>query len=320
MKVILVPKYMTNEELSEVGIVPTATVEAEYGNMVIRGEEVTLAHHTKEFQDNPAPCNAENVPVLGDDATIVVSHLDLDTLGGIAALMGRKKDDPAFWQAAEFIDLNGPHNLYKVDEDVRDRYVAYECYQATNRMPRFAEITDVTDIVMSHLQVIDRAIDGDKDLIKQGKEWEKKTNEIIEKCLIFENDNVRVFNSPEGTFCSAAYYSPNLGKVVPCTVTLNGKFHSITAAMADGGKEMQDCNCRDMVQALWGDEAGGHAGIAGSPRGQIMTTYDLWRAAKYANDAYNVQRGTKVHLNAPKFTLQQLQDEVNEYNNTIQKQ
>jgi hypothetical protein len=30
-------------------------------------------------------------------------------------------------------------------------------------------------------------------------------------------------------------------------------------------------SCRDIVQALWGPLAGGHAGIAGSPRGMAMT-------------------------------------------------
>lgn len=80
LRVLLVPKYMSEDELSDTQIVPTATVEAEYGEKVIKGEQVTLAHHTKEYENNPAPCNTPDVPVLDDNSTIIVSHLDLDTI------------------------------------------------------------------------------------------------------------------------------------------------------------------------------------------------------------------------------------------------
>ena len=284
VRVLLVPKYMEQEELYAANINPSATVEAEYGKKVIKGEQITLAHHTKEYENNPAPCNTPDVPVLADDSTIVVSHLDLDTLGGIAALMGRKKEDPEFWKSAEFIDLNGPHNLFQVGEEARKKYIAYQAYQANHRNPRFTEITDVTDIVLEHLGIIDRVIDGDKTLIQEGIEWDEETKKKIEECLVFENDNVRVFNSPNGVFCSAAYYSEKQGKVIPSTVTRNGKFKSVTVAMADGGKKV---SAKELVQELWGNEAGGHSGIAGSPRGQEMTEKDMQQLAKVVNERYN---------------------------------
>lgn len=284
IRVLVVPKYMSVEELQNNGISADATVEAEYGEKVIQGTTTTLAHHTKQYENNPAPCNTENVPVLQDESTIIVSHLDLDTLGGVAALMGRKKDSPTFWKTAEFIDLNGPHNLYQVDHDSREKYIAYQAYQATHRTPRFTEITDVTDIVLEHLGIIDRVIEGDKKLITDGKKWDEETKAKIESCLIFENNNVRVFDSPEGVFCSAAYYSEKRGKVIPSTVTRNGKFKSVTVAMADGGKQV---SAKELVQELWGNEAGGHPGIAGSPRGQEMTQKDLQQLAQVVNERYN---------------------------------
>ena len=284
VRVMLVPRYMSVEELSEANIVPSATVEAEYGEKVIKGEQITLAHHTKEYENNPAPCNTPDVPVLSDDSTIVVSHLDLDTLGGIASLMGRKKEDAEFWKAVEFIDLNGPHNLFQVGEEARKKYIAYQAYQSNHRNPRFTEITDVTDIVLEHLGIIDKVIDGDKRLIQEGIEWDEETKKKIEECLIFENDNVRVFNSPDGVFCSAAYYSEKQGKVIPSTVTRNGKIKSVTVAMADGGKKV---SAKEVVQKLWGNEAGGHPGIAGSPRGQEMTEKDMQQLAKEVNERYN---------------------------------
>ncbi len=284
LRVLLVPKYMSEDELADAQIVPTATVETEYGEKVIKGEQVTLAHHTKEYEHNPAPCNTPDVPVLADDSTIVISHLDLDTLGGIAALIGRKKEDHEFWRAAEFIDLNGPHNLFQVGEETRKKYIAYQAYQANHRNPRFTEITDVTDIVLEHLEIIDRVIDGDKTLIQEGIKLDEETKKKIEECLVFENDNVRVFNSPDGVFCSASYYSEKQRKVIPSTVTRNGKFKSITVAMADGGKKV---SAKELVQELWGNEAGGHPGIAGSPRGQEMTEKDMQQLANIVNERYN---------------------------------
>lgn len=91
IRVLLVPKYMSEEELTNAQIAPTATVEAEYGEKVIKGEQVTLAHHTKEYENNPAPCNTMGVAPLQDGSTIVVSHLDLDTIRRYCYFNGKKK-------------------------------------------------------------------------------------------------------------------------------------------------------------------------------------------------------------------------------------
>ena len=284
VKILIVPKYMSQEELSKESINPVATVEAEYGEKIIRGTEITLAHHIKEYENNPAPCNTPNIPMVQDNSIIVVSHLDLDTLGGIAALIGRKKENPKFWQAAEFIDLNGAHNLFQVEEGTRKKYIAYKAYQDNHRIQRFTEITDVTNIVLEHLYIIDKIIDGDKYLIQEGIKWDEEIKKKIEDCLVFENDNVRIFDSPEGVFCSASYYSEKMGKVIPTTVTRNGKFKSLTIAMADGGKKV---SAKELVQELWGSEAGGHPGIAGSPRGKEMTEKDMKKLARLVNERYN---------------------------------
>lgn len=284
LRVLLVPKYMSEDELADAQIIPTATVEAEYGEKFIKGEQVTLAHHTKEYENNPTPYNTLNVPILDDDSTIIVSHLNLDTIEGIAALIGRKKEESEFWKVAEFIGLNGSHNLFQIEEEAREKYIAYQAYQGNHRKPRLTEITDVTDIVLEHLEIIDRIIDGDKTLIQEGIKWAEETKRRIEECLVLENDNVRVFNSPKGVFCSEAYYSEKQGKVIPSTVTRNGKSKSITVAMADGGKKI---SAKELVQELWGNEAGGLLRIAGSPRGQEMTEKDMQQLANIVNERYS---------------------------------
>ena len=105
LKVILCASYEDAVNYAKTHDVK-ATVEAEYGAECVPGSVITMAHHGTR-SSNPAPCNWSDVPVL-TDCEILVSHLDLDSMGGIMALMGTKPDNPEFWKAAEFIDLNGP--------------------------------------------------------------------------------------------------------------------------------------------------------------------------------------------------------------------
>lgn len=243
---------------------PEATVEAEYGATVVEGSVCTLAHHVDTYRHCPAPCNAKDVPVL-TEGTILISHVDLDTVGGVLALMGLKPVDADFWAGAEFTDLNGPHHSHKLPADVRRKLNAYYAYNNDNRQPRVTEVTDVTDQMITLAGVILRITMGDEPLLFRGEQWILETEAAVEAALVFENRKVRAFIT-SGVFCSSAYYSKNLDVIASYTVALNTKFNSITVSCCDGS-----INCREFVQQIWGNDAGGHAGIAGSPRGRDMT-------------------------------------------------
>lgn len=274
IKIVLAPSL---EEAKKVET-PIATVEAEYGGKVVEGSVVTLAHHVEGYRENPAPCNTKVEPLKGQ-GTILVSHIDLDTLGGIAALVGRKPENAAFWEAAEFIDLHGPHRIMEVAEELRPLFRAYWAYSAQNRLPRFSEATDVTEIVQDHLDVIIRILLGDEELISAGEKWAADLEAQQEACLLEEDGRVRVFVT-QNVPTAAAYYSPSQERVIPATVTYNLRFGAITIA-CEGGQ----FNAREIVQSLWGPEAGGHAGIAGSPRGKKMTAADLAAAVDAVRSA-----------------------------------
>lgn len=265
IKVVLAPTW----ELAK-NLMPLATVEAEYGKNVLEGSKITLAHHVEAYRDCPAPCNATLTP-LTEDGDIVVSHLDLDTLGGVMALMGIKEENKDFWAGAEFIDLNGPHHVHKLDVSVKEKLEAYWAWNASQpRSPRTTDVTDVTESVRKHADAINRIIAGDLELIELGKKWVTETTEKVEACLMEEDENVRIF-ATDDVFTAASYYSPNLDVVTSATVTYNTKFGSITIATSD-----KSLNCRDLMQTLFGPEAGGHEGIAGSPRGTRMTLSDFY--------------------------------------------
>lgn len=248
----------------------TATVEAEYGETVIKGSVYTLAHHTKQYKNCPAPCNT-NVQKLPPDSTILVSHLDLDTIGGCMALMGIKPEDQEFWQGAEFIDLNGAHNLFKLSNSVQEKLKAFWAWNNKQERKRYTEVEDVTEKVLLAADIITKILQQDKELLTQGEEWHKTTSQEVESKLIKESSKVRVFVT-DGVFCNTSYYSPLQNKVIPAIVTLNTKINSITVSMEDGGKSI---SAKEIVQILWGQEAGGHNGIAGSPRGWEVTPEQL---------------------------------------------
>ncbi len=274
MRIFLVPSYLTQEELAVLQIMPTATVEAEYGEKVIEGKQVTLAHHAPQYAHCPAPC-CSVVQQLQEDAVIVISHIDLDTVGGCLALMGKKPDNKEFWEGAGFIDCNGTHHIYELEESVQEQLNAYYAWNAENRLERFTEIRDVTEQVLQHGKVVRKIVEGDENLLGNGRQWVRAEGEKTERCLIFENERLRVFEIPDNTFCAAAYYSPKYQKTALATVSYNLVKKSITIAFEDGGKVH---SAREIVRELWGEEAGGHRGIAGSPRNQEMTEEDFKKA------------------------------------------
>lgn len=80
-----------------------------------------------------------------------------------------------------------------------------------------------------------------------GKEWAQTREKEVEDQLVYENKDVRVFDT-NGIFCAASYFSPNQNTICPATITYNEKFKSITLAFEDGGKQF---NAREIVQELW---------------------------------------------------------------------
>lgn len=286
-RVILAPSYDIVKNIKA-----EATVEAEYGDECLEGTMVTLAHHGPR-SNNPAPCNTPDVPELPPFATVVVSHIDLDTLGGIYALQGRKPEDYRFWEAAEMIDVKGAHHIHELDKDIQDKLNAYYAYNDGQPRQRYTEAIDVTKQIDDTYNVVNAIVDindpeHDK-LITAGKEWAQTREKEVEDQLVYENKDVRVFDT-NGIFCAASYFSPNQNTICPATVTYNEKFKSITLAFEDGGKQL---NAKEIVQELWGPEAGGREGIAGSPRNVKMTKNDL---AKLVNELTERQLKLKTEI------------------------
>lgn len=182
--------------------------------------------------------------------------------------MGCKPVCDEFWQAAAFCDVHGKHNMHKLSEYQQGMINAYDCWA-----PRqfFNEFTDVTEVILSHVEFIGRIVSGEEALLENGRQWKEKSTQAMEERLYGETEHVRAFVT-DGLPCGAAYYNPESGKVFQATVQKNTKFGAVTVAFADEGKDFSAC---EVVQTLWGATAGGSRGIAGSPRGWQKTSEEL---------------------------------------------
>jgi len=205
-----------------------------------------------------------------------VSHIDLDALGGILGLIGTRPGPRSFWGLAAFIDVNGPHKLSESVASPEDsaRLFAWWAWSETHRCfaPRDGSVADVTDYVTDATETLVSILDDDPEMLARGAEWRSKKEEL-NKSSFFECVNdviVRVHVE----FVNGLYTDPN-GHVAKAVVGYNPERGSVTISLAD---PISGVSCAEIARMLWGPLAGGHAGIAGSPRGEEMRLSELARA------------------------------------------
>ena len=259
----------------------SATVEAEYGSVCVEGSVLTLAHHGPRA-GNPAPCLASYeglaLVVTKGIEVVGVSHVDLDTLGGIMAIEGIKPDAPSFWALAAFVDVNGPHKLGESgasDEDIESLY-AFWAWSQNHRVfpPRDGSVLDVTSQVQEACQAIQGILAGDETLLAAGQAFKAQEDALNEASFRKVMGTIALRNA--NGFCNHLYVTPE-GEATQVVVAYNKKLRSITVSFASPRPQDNACS---FVQGLWGPLAGGHAGIAGSPRGRKMTMRDARVAAE----------------------------------------
>ncbi len=260
----------TNPENLAAAIAATrsVTVEAEWGDKCVSGSLLTLAHHGPR-KDNPCPCLYEgSLPQPLD--FIGGSHYDLDFLGGVLAVLGCKPvASYGFWRLAAFVDINGAHKLSDsgaTPEDIRRLY-AFWAWLETNRpwAPKDGTVIDVTENVWDGGTILERIFANDKELLARGDKFLADEMELNQLSFVEFRSGIVVRFAD--SFVNHLYVTPD-GKVAKACVTFNRKTKGITISLAD---PLENVDCGQIAKQLFGEEAGGHATIAGSPRGKPMT-------------------------------------------------
>jgi hypothetical protein len=257
---------------------PTVTVEAEFGDTVVEGSTQTLAHHGSR-SGNPCPCLCLNAWEEDPDAVIGVSHMDLDTLGGVMAVMGIKPHAPEFWETAAEVDVKGVHKLLEItrDEVILEALCAFWAFSESHRVfpPRDGTVADVTSEFTEFFEALAQILAGDAELLEAGRQWAVNVAELDCSSWVGSADGVLLRSSK---YFVNHLYNPSEEIIVAFNTT-----HK-TVTLSSANPSTAGFSCGEVVQALWGPQAGGRAGIAGSPRRKEMTMTDarkLWHHVRH---------------------------------------
>jgi hypothetical protein len=304
---------ITNNVETAKTIKPSVTVEAEYGSFTIKGSKATLAHHGVN-SDNPCPCLGRNLSLnFGSDEVILVSHFDLDTLGGVMRSLNLKdwdeeEGEDLFWRAAALVDTVGPHKLdteiraslwkeytkgismgseefnqadYEFEsiwEITRSEFNAFWAWSEAHRLfpPRDGSAADVTEFFFEAIETINLIIgSAEPSLMEAGVKWAESKQQLNEDSFQGVFPGGLIVRVSEA-FTNHLYETPE-GEPMVAVIALNEKFGSVTLSVAD---PIEGFSIGEFVKTLWGPEAGGHAVIGGSPRGTQYSKNDLEKAAE----------------------------------------
>jgi hypothetical protein len=264
---------------------PHYTVEAEYGEELVEGSILTLAHHG-ERSGNPCPCLAENLLVESStDRTIGVSHVDLDTLGGVMSVMGRRPAGStvaAFWELAAFVDLNGPHKLGEANASAGDvRRLSAVWALPKIYPPRDGTVEDVTDRVMTQIEAVEGILAGDETLLAAGDEFTAGEDALNASSFVKMLSGGIILRQSE-SFTNHLYVTPS-GRVARAVVAHNPEHGSVTASLAD---PIEGIHIGNLLGEFFSPECGGHAGIGGTERDVVRPLEDARRFASLLADKF----------------------------------
>lgn len=269
VKVLLAPTWNLAKDIEA-----EVTVEAEYGSNIKEGTERTLAHHTGKYKGKPAVSTLKPSPL--SSGTILVSHLDLDTIIACLDLMGKGSQvSDGLREISGFVDVNGPHRLDELnlsEEDIDKIHAWWSKEKEIERKPR-DKISDVTQDIIKSGELLSKIDAKDAELMEKGRTLKNQTGKLEKESYVKSLGDVLVRKSDE--FVNHLYTHDK--KTYKGIAAYNTKYKSVTISLE---KNIPGVSCEKIVKDLWGKEAGGHDGIAGSPRGKSMSEKDLMDAAK----------------------------------------
>ena len=252
---------------------PIVSVEAEYGSEVVQGTHFTMAHHVKGWATAPSLCEND---ILGDidmadEETILISHIDLDTICGIMSVIGAYDIDYFIKKGVNYVDCNGQHNLYseEVSEEARRFILSYIGYASKFRAPHSEEkIVDVTEYIYKLIEEFQAP-----EFYELGKDLVESRTAAATNYIAGAIGNIVLLNQPAESilFGLNSEYRLN-GKEYDYVIVFNEKFKSITISSRLGSKGDKDMV--SLMKTVFGEGAGGHFGIAGTPRGGVYNLAD----------------------------------------------
>lgn len=130
----------------------------------VKGIE-TIVRRRNRQAGIPSPCNAQVKVVEGDGYAILVSDINLSTIGGIMALKGEKPEDAAFWESVEYMETVGLSRIGDLPEPMQEKFCAYCAFERSlHQEPVVTGLimpADVTSAVAKREEAVKIILDED---------------------------------------------------------------------------------------------------------------------------------------------------------------
>jgi len=182
---------------------PNVTVGAEYDDAIVEGTMTTIIHR---------PCTGYNYSVNEEYVTIGINHFDLDILGGILRVLGKKDiRHELFWKLVSEITIRGVYQIesisnvfnisYRINDivDFLEKVYAFLAWNQKNELCILSkhDVIDCTDYINMAIEALDKIFDGDEDLLKAGDVYIKHCHHRNQASYVENYGNVLLRCSDE---------------------------------------------------------------------------------------------------------------------------
>ncbi|MCP4394354.1 MAG: hypothetical protein GY804_08855 [Alphaproteobacteria bacterium] len=261
----------------------TVTIGAEYGDVLVQGSELTIAHQGDRSWST-CSCMYPNNPKLSIDA-IGISHLNIDTLGGILAVLGMKPETRSFWKAVAYVDRCGLHGLdvYLIKNFISDTvglfiysFMAYDDHHSRYAIPNKKEAIDINGTVNMFADALDRILGIRRDMIEAGEIWLRKRKERLRDTLVYRDSQTGVVLRRGIGDLTELYEDGD--RVVVC---YNEDRFAVTISCIDG-----TLDCRKFIQQLLPLEIS---------NGLYLSGGNVYKAASPKNVIYSIKMAKSIY-------------------------
>ena len=169
-----------------------------------------------------------------------------------------------FWDLAAHVDINGPHRIGEWCAKVEatdpgkslwavEQLYAFWAWAQEHRCfpPRDGSPENITTFVNQAMFALQAIFDGDQHMLADGRIFKQEEDKLNATSFISSQHGV-ILRASSG-FTNHLYLSP-VGEVNVGVVAINESHGAVTVSLAEN---IEGVSCREIVQSLWGEEAGG---------------------------------------------------------------